>query len=117
MPIVIFRGAGDQLIPLAATQDLQRRFAPNATRIDFPDMGHQPALSHYERIFEVVGKLHVQEEKRDLPALLNDQPSFPPCLTDEPTDTRTQILSFRASWLQVHLTGWRLSGRVGGAKV
>ena len=51
VPILIFRGAGDQIVPLAATQELQRRFAPNATRIDFPDMGHQPALSHYEQIF------------------------------------------------------------------
>jgi pimeloyl-ACP methyl ester carboxylesterase len=64
LPVVIFRGARDQLIPLAATQDLQERFAPNATRMEFPDMGHQPALSHYEQIFEVVGKLHLQEEAK-----------------------------------------------------
>lgn len=64
VPTLIFRGAGDQLIPLAATQYLQRRFVPNATMIEFPDMGHQPALSHYERVFAAVRKLHVHEEKR-----------------------------------------------------
>jgi pimeloyl-ACP methyl ester carboxylesterase len=64
LPIVIFRGAGDQFIPLAATDDLQKRFAPHATRMDFPDMGHQPALAHYERVFEVVRKLHVQAENK-----------------------------------------------------
>jgi hypothetical protein len=51
---------------LAATQDLQRRFAPQATRTDFADMGHQPALSHYEKIFEAVAKLHIQEEQKRL---------------------------------------------------
>jgi pimeloyl-ACP methyl ester carboxylesterase len=64
VPIIIFRGAGDQYIPLAATDDLQRRFAPHATRIEFTDMGHQPALSHYEQVFEMVGKLHVEEEAK-----------------------------------------------------
>jgi pimeloyl-ACP methyl ester carboxylesterase len=64
LPIVIFRGAHDQFIPFAATQDLQERFAPNATRVEFSDMGHSPAISHYEQIFEVVGKLHVQEEAK-----------------------------------------------------
>jgi pimeloyl-ACP methyl ester carboxylesterase len=66
LPTLIFRGAGDQLIPRAATQYLQRRFVPNATIIDFPDMGHQPALSHYEKVFAAVGKLHGQEEKKRL---------------------------------------------------
>ena len=66
VPILIFRGGGDQLVPLSATQELQKRFAPHATRIDFPDMGHQPALSHYERIFAAVGKLHAQEGKKRL---------------------------------------------------
>jgi len=63
LPVLIFRGAGDQLIPLAATQELRKRFAPNATVITFPDMGHQPAASHYEQIFAAIGKLHVQEKE------------------------------------------------------
>ena len=63
VPILIVRGEDDQFFPLAVAQELQRRFAPHATRIDFPDMGHIPALSHYEHIFEAVGKLHVQEGK------------------------------------------------------
>jgi pimeloyl-ACP methyl ester carboxylesterase len=64
VPIVIFRGADEQLLPLATTQELQRRFAPHATRMELQNMGHQPALSHYERIFEVVRTLHVQEETK-----------------------------------------------------
>jgi pimeloyl-ACP methyl ester carboxylesterase len=65
-PILIFRGAGDQIVPLSATQELQTRFAPHATRIDLPDMGHEPALKHYEQFFSMIGKLHVQEEKKRL---------------------------------------------------
>jgi pimeloyl-ACP methyl ester carboxylesterase len=66
VPILIFRGAGDQIVPLSATQELQTRFAPHATRIDLPDLGHEPALKHFELIFSMVGKLHVQEEEKRL---------------------------------------------------
>jgi len=71
VPILIFRGAGDQVVPLSGTQELQARFAPNAIRVDFPDMGHQPALRHYDHIFEAVAKLHVQEEQRRLASNAN----------------------------------------------
>jgi pimeloyl-ACP methyl ester carboxylesterase len=64
VPILIFRGAGDRIIPLSATQELQTRFAPHATRIDLPDLGHEPGLKHFEQIFSMVGKLHVQEEEK-----------------------------------------------------
>jgi len=66
VPVLIFRGGGDQVVSSSGTQVLQEQFVPHATRIDFPDMGHQPAPSHYAQIFEAVVKLHVQEEKKRL---------------------------------------------------
>jgi pimeloyl-ACP methyl ester carboxylesterase len=66
VPILIFYGAGDQLVPPSATaQEFKTYFAPRARLFPFFEgMGHQPFLKHYELIFRELGKLHIEEEKR-----------------------------------------------------
>src|SRR5450755_3965708 len=61
LPILIFTGAGDWVIPPSVAQELIADFAPNARRFPpFADMGHVPTLEHYKRIFGELGKLDFQ---------------------------------------------------------
>ena len=61
LPILIFSGADDRIVPPPAAQELQPDFAPNARRYPpFVDMGHIPTLEHWKRIFAELGKLDVQ---------------------------------------------------------
>jgi pimeloyl-ACP methyl ester carboxylesterase len=64
VPILIFYGADDQIVPPSPTaQEYKTYFAPEARVFPFFEhMGHQPALEHYKFIFGELGKLHIQEE-------------------------------------------------------
>jgi pimeloyl-ACP methyl ester carboxylesterase len=64
LPILIFNGAGDEIVRPSAAQELESHFAPNALLFPpFKDMGHFPALTHYELIFAELAKVLVQKEE------------------------------------------------------
>jgi pimeloyl-ACP methyl ester carboxylesterase len=67
LPILIFRGAGDRVVRPSVAQELQTHFAPNALLFPpFEDMGHFPALTHYELIFAELAKLLEEHARLDV---------------------------------------------------